>query len=106
MTQQLPNGVYSAIVTERSVDVPSPADAITYTVKVNMESGSVPFPGVSPHPSKRWTSYMPVDVNGELPNLNPFPIGTPVILHVQRLGESRAQVFIGEGEVPAFGGCE
>lgn len=104
MTRSIPNGVYSGIVTVRSSEQPAPADQLTYTVVVNTDGGPVPFPGVSPHPSKRWSNYMPVGPDDEVPDLYPFKIGEPVILHVQGTATQR-QISIGEGEVPAFGGC-
>ncbi|MBO6739034.1 MAG: hypothetical protein JJ916_04155 [Phycisphaerales bacterium] len=104
MNRPLPNGVYSAIVEARSREVASPAEEITYTVAVNVGSGPVRFPLVSPHPAKRWTNKMPLGPDGEIPMLYPFEIGEPVILHIQGTA-TRRQIFIGEGEVPAFGGC-
>jgi hypothetical protein len=103
-SKQLQSGVYTAMIEASSVAVPSVAEDITYTVAVNVAGGVVRFEGVSPHPSKRWTTYMPLGPNGEVPRLNPFPLGAPVVLHVQVVGQKRIMT-IGEGEVPAFGGC-
>jgi len=103
-SKQLQSGVYSGTIEASSVSEPSPAAAITYTVAVNVDGGVVRFAGVSPHPTKRWANFMPVGANGELPDLYPFPVGSPVILHVQVVGQKRI-LTIGEGEVPAFGGC-
>lgn len=103
-SRQLQSGVYSATIEASSVTEPSPAAAITYTVAVNIDGGVVRFEGVSPHPSKRWSNRMPVGPNGEVPDLYPFEEGEPVILHVQVVGQKRI-LTIGEGEVPAFGGC-
>lgn len=98
-------GVYTAWIVSASVAGPAPAAEITYTVAVNTPDGRVEFDGVSPHPSKRWTNFMPVGPNGEIPELYPFPDGSPVLLHVVAESENKTRMWIGEGEVPAFGGC-
>lgn len=99
----LQTGVYTARIIARSVGVPSPADAITYTVGVNIGSGVVEFQDVSPQDSARWSSYMPTI--GDPPKLIPFKIGRLVTLHVQVTG-AQTQMFIGDAEIPEFDGCE
>lgn len=98
------SGVYSGLILSSSVSVPSEAQAITYTVSINVGSGAVTFSGVSPQPNVRWTEYMPVGSGGEVPLLNPFPPGHRVPLHIERRGATLL-IWIDRGEIPAFGGC-
>lgn len=99
------SGLYTGYILARSVDVPSPADDIKYTVGINIASGVIEFENVVPQDDARWSSYMPADMGGELPFLNPFPVGHRVPLHIERQGETLT-VYIDRGEIPAFGGCE
>lgn len=96
--------VITGIITGRSVSVPSPGSAITYTVTLNLEGGSVSFEGVAPQQAARWDTYMPAGTGGELPELYPFPIGHRVPVHVERMGE-KINLTIDRGEIPLFGGC-
>lgn len=100
----LQSGIYTGYILASSVSLPSPADAITYTVAVNVEGGTVEFENVAPQEAARWSSYIPVGPNGEVPMLYPFPIGHRVPLHIERLGDTLT-IYIDRGEVPAFGGC-
>lgn len=101
---QLQSGLYTGIVTNRSASVPSPADAVFYTITINLEGGTVAIPNVRSQPGARWTDYMPTG-GGELPNVYPFPLGHRVPIHFERRGDDLI-VFIDRGEVPEFGGCE
>lgn len=101
---KLQSGMHSGMVLSSTVSVPSPADAIAYTIGINVENGTVVLENVTPQRDARWSSYMPVGPNGELPNLYPFPPGHRVPIHVERQGDTLT-VFIDRGEIPAFGGC-
>lgn len=97
--------VITGQISARSVAVPSPGDAITYTVTLNLEDGPVQLVGVAPQRNARWDTYMPEGNDGELPKLYPFPIGHKVMVHVERRGDGSISLIIADGEVPAFGGC-
>jgi len=97
------SGVYSATVVSRSVNVPSPADAITYGVAVRIDGQTVEFNGVKPQASARWSYYIPDD--GEVVNLVPFEIGRIVTLHLFVQGTTK-RMYIGDAEFPEFKGCE
>jgi len=101
---QLQSGVYTAIIVARSVEDPSPADQVSYTIDINVEGGTVSFSNVRSQQGSRWTDYMPVDPEDEIPNVFPFPLGHRVAVHVERLGD-QFNLFIDRGEVPEFGGC-
>ena len=100
----IPSGLYTGIIQTSSRSVPSPADEITYAVAINVSNGTVVLENVTPQRDARWSSYIPVGPNGELPNLYPFPPGHRVPIHVERQGDTLT-VFIDRGEIPAFGGC-
>lgn len=101
---ELQSGLYTAIVVGRSVDVPSPADAVFYSITINVEGGTVTFDNVRSQPGGRWTDYMPTNPGDELPNVFPFPLGHRVPVHFERQGDE-FKLFIDRGEVPEFGGC-
>lgn len=94
---------YTGTVTARSASEPSPADALTYTVVIDAFGQSIPFEGVSPQPSARWSSYMPT--GGEVPNLIPFEIGRMVTVHLTQQGPNYRAV-INDAEIPEFGPCD
>jgi hypothetical protein len=96
--------VHTALITARSVEVPSPADQVFYTISINVEGGSVSFENVQSQPGSRWTDYMPTNPSDELPNVFPFPLGHRVPVHIERRGDE-FKLFIDRGEVPEFGGC-
>jgi hypothetical protein len=97
-------GLYTGIIVGRSVDVPSPADQVSYTVAININNSSVSLPDVVPQRGARWTEYMPLGPDGEQPNINPFPLGHRVPIHFDRQGDDFI-LYIDRGELPAFGGC-
>lgn len=101
---RLQSGLYTGIITARSASAPSPADAVFYTVTLNIEGGTVSIPNVRSQPGARWTDYMPSNPGDELPNVFPFPLGHRVPIHFERQGDDFV-VFIDRGEVPEFGGC-
>ena len=98
------SGLYTGYILSSSVEVPSAAADITYTVGINIANGVVEFENVAPQEAARWSAYMPVGTNGEVPQLYPFPVGHRVPLHVERQGETLT-VYIDRGEIPAFGDC-
>ena len=96
--------VYTAIITARSVEEPSAADAVFYSIAINVEGGVVAFDNVRSQDGARWTDYMPVDPDDEIPNIFPFPLGHRVPVHFERMGDNY-NIIIDRGEVPEFGGC-
>lgn len=100
----IPSGIYTGLIIDRSSEVPAVASDLFYTVSINYEGGAVDVPGVAPQESARWTSYMPIDDNGEPPDLYPFPLGHRVPIHVERQGDT-LRFWIDRGEIPTFGGC-
>lgn len=99
-----PGVTYSGTVIASTRTEPAPADEVSYTISINVEGGQLTLEGVVPQRGDRWTDYMPVGDDGEVPQVYPFPPGHRVPIHIDRQGDEFIMI-IGKGEVPAFGGC-
>ena len=97
-TNDIQSGMYSGIITARSVDDPSPADAITYTVVINALD-ALELENVTPQESARWSAF------DDSLNLVPFEVGFVVGVHLIVM-ESEIQVYIADREFPESGACE
>lgn len=93
----LESGLHSATIVARSVDVPSIAEDITYTISL-IGFDAVEFEGVKPQVSARWSSVDPTL------KLIPFEIGRTVSVHVIRQDIS-IDMHIETAEIPSFGPC-
>lgn len=97
--------VYTGLIVASTRSLPAPAEEISYTVSINIETGSVSFEGVIPQKGARWSEYIPEGPDGEVPKLYPFKPGHRVPCHIERAG-STITLWIDRGEVPTFGGCD
>lgn len=91
------SGVYVGKIVERSVEEPSHADDIYYTIEILMDTGVVRFEGVIPQKESRWSEVAELD-------LTPFAIGQRVVVGVSRFG-SEEYIDIMTEEKPHMGPC-
>lgn len=95
--ESIESGVYIGVVTARSVEEPSPAEDIYYTVVVEDGISVYPLIDIVPQRVARWSSYFEVD-------LVPFTIGQLVQVGVSRYGGTDRFEIMSE-EKPYAGDC-
>lgn len=91
------SSLFVGLILSRSVEEPSPADDIKYTIQVEHEDGVSVFENVV---SQDYYRDYPVDVD-----LVPFPVGFRVPVGVVRLGATEVHQIM-TGEKPDAGECE
>ena len=88
------------VITARSVEVPSPADAIFYTVEVDDGAGQPDsYPNTVPQAASRWSTFDPSL------ELVPFEVGQRVMVGITTSG-SNQYTEIMQSELPNRGPCK
>lgn len=91
------SGVYVGLIVARSVEEPSDAALINYSVQVEDDTGVVTHEGIVPPSYYRLSTVFEVD-------LVPFEIGQRVPIGISRFG-STEYIDILAGELPNAGDC-
>lgn len=91
------SSLFLGLVTARSVEVPSDAALIFYSVQVEEEDGVVVYDNIVPQDHYRLSSVFDMD-------LIPFKVGQELLIGISRAGATDS-VFIMSGELPNAGPC-